>query len=376
MRIPLGEREGQHLEFKAAEIVRNPESIAKSVVALLNAEGGDLWIGLHEQNEYATGLDPVPDAEAAARSIRDHVLDTVEPAPSGKEVSIEVVRHESGARVVRVRVEPIRDRVPYAYVRGTARHFVVRVGSRVRPMERDEILRESPGEPALANVERKLLAESGREEGLTVRVQPLTDRPRLLEVADFSDLLMYGEKSGNRRAETGAWTFANKWQNPAHEPGRLVQKTGTMKSVTLAQDGSMSLHVARNHLRHEGLQGAVDDVYPFAVLEYPTSVIRLAATVYAKAGVECREVMAHLALVGIRGWTLRPGSPRLVVFRESTRFQEDDFVGRLHRFRMQELREQPDRCAAALWQEVYWAFGYGPADWPPEYDAATGRLAI
>ena len=374
MRIPLGEREGQRLEFKAAEVVRNLESVAKSVVGLLNAEGGELWIGLHEQNEYATGLDPVANADAARRSILDHLLDTIEPAPSGKEVSIEVVPHESGAQAVVVRVEPREDRRPYAYVRGTARHYVVRVGSRLRPMERVEILQEAPEDPTLEMV-RKLLVETKRLEGLSVRIQPVTDR-RLLDVAEYSSLLMHPEESGNRRAETGAWTFANPYQFPTHEPGRLIQKTGGMKSVTLAEDGSIDLHVPRHHLRHEWLQGATDDLYPFALVEYPTSVFRLAAAVYARSGAADREVVAQLALCGIKGWTLRPGSPRRVDLRERKRYEEDDIVGRLHRFRMETITKQPDRWAAALWQEVYWAFGYGPVDWPPEYDAAAGRLVI
>jgi predicted HTH transcriptional regulator len=105
-RIPLGEAESQCLEFKAADALRSPESIAKSVVGLLNAQGGELWIGLREENERAVSLESVPDAEAACRSLRDHLIDTVEPAPSEREISIKPVTHDSGARLVLLRATP------------------------------------------------------------------------------------------------------------------------------------------------------------------------------------------------------------------------------------------------------------------------------
>lgn len=49
------------LEFKSRAVLESPGQIARGVVALLNAVGGEVWAGIAESNESATAYEPIQD---------------------------------------------------------------------------------------------------------------------------------------------------------------------------------------------------------------------------------------------------------------------------------------------------------------------------
>ena len=108
--IPLGRVEDQHLELKSRDALKHPETIAREVVAMLNADGGEIWIGIREENGRAMEIEPVDDAEPAKERLWDHLVDSLEPALRHDEVRIELVDLPGGgedkAQLLRVEVTP------------------------------------------------------------------------------------------------------------------------------------------------------------------------------------------------------------------------------------------------------------------------------
>ena len=129
-------------------------------------------------------------------------------------------------------------------------------------------------------------------------------------------------------------------------------------------------------------KGPEKTLWPWAVLEYPTSLFRLAAHVYPS---ETRgTVMVEMVIAGVEGWRLGPHSPR--DFRYDMRLHHANLVtphegreitlnGPLE-VQSEELRENPDRCAFRLVREIYEAFGLREEEIPAEFDRASGRLTI
>ena len=168
-RVPLGRKEDFHLEFKGRDALGDPEKIAREVVAFLNADGGEVWVGLGEEDGRAVKVEPISDAEQAQRRLLDFLIETVEPSPSAKEVRVEVVDEGEGA-VLRVGVQPDGGRGPYAFLRKGGRHFVLRIGERIRPMSREEVFKTQPSgderlRQALGRRAQRALRTPGREEG-------------------------------------------------------------------------------------------------------------------------------------------------------------------------------------------------------------------
>ena len=101
--VPLGERESQVLELKGREALKNPKKIAEGVVALLNGDGGDLYIGVREEEAHAVAVEGISDAAIEAQKLHDSLLDRIDPRPGSDELRIEVVPDPKGT-VIRIRV--------------------------------------------------------------------------------------------------------------------------------------------------------------------------------------------------------------------------------------------------------------------------------
>jgi hypothetical protein len=95
-------------------------------------------------------------------------------------------------------------------------------------------------------------------------------------------------------------------------------------------------------------------------------------------------VLADLSLFGLRGWKLRPGSPRFLGpgvvwdFSEGVVFEERDLLLQQPLvFTWREVRETPDRCGFRLMQALYREFGYGDEALPMDlFDPRSGRFRL
>ncbi len=383
-RIPLGEKEGHRREFKSALALKDPEIIARGVVAMLNAEGGEVWVGLREEGERAVAIEPIPDPEREVRRLQDFLVDTVEPSLRGEEVRVASVSSEEGA-ILRVTARPQEGRKPYAFTKRGGWHFVIRVGGRTRPMTREEIQRgfSSAGaaegqdlENAKARVLEKREALRGkRGPSLWVVLEPVADLDLELQDRSLEDLFEEPSLTHNRR--TGLNFAASYSQRPRVRKDRLVvrDEEGEGRSVEITRRGGMALGGPLASLFWD-----VDDgeLSPIGLLEYPVSAFRIAAEVYKGRLQPEERVVADLALFGIEGSKLRPCSPqsfwssprRHKVFAESK-----DLVVELE-FSAEQIQQEPDRCGYRLVERVYEAFGYRREQVPEEFDQKTGRLVL
>jgi hypothetical protein len=375
--IPLGQRESQRLEFKGAEALKEPEKIAREVVAMLNAEGGEIWVGLREEDGRAVALEPILDVERAERRLLDYLVDTIEPPPSGHEVDVEP-RDEGEGAVLRIVVAPESTRRPYAFLRKGGRHFVVRIKDRIRPMTREELLARDQRPQALESAEAKMRDEKGavlKQGGglFWLCLQPVPNVE--IELRKHGDLLIDPELSGNRR---GGWSFANSDRSPVVRPDKLETAPGIRRRVEIRRDGGMVFEVPLEDLSLRG-RGQEKELWPGALLEFPVSAFRLAKVIYGDKLNPGDLVLADLAILGIQGWILRGGAPGQVpALNAPHRYDSsDDLLWESPlQFGFAEIDASPDECAYRLVRRVYDAFDFGESAIPQWFDRRSRRLVI
>jgi len=373
--IPLGQRENQRLEFKGADTLKEPEKIAREVVAMLNAEGGVVWVGLREEEGRAVAVEAIVKAETEGRRLLDYLVDTIEPPLSGHEVDVEP-RDEGEGAVLRIVVAPDPARKPYAFLRKGGRHFVVRFKDRIRLMTRDELLARDQGPQALESAEARIREEKGailKQGGglFWLRLQPVPE----VEVELDGDLLIAPELSGNRRV---GWSFVNSDRSPVLLPDRLVTAPEVRRRVEIRRDGGMVFEVPLEDLSL-GRQGQEKELWPGALLEFPASAFRLAKVIYGGRLNPGDLVLADLAILGIRGWILRGGTPGQMPILNTPHGYDssDDLLWESPlRFDSAEIGASPDGCAYRLVRRVYEAFDFSEDAIPEWFSRQSRRLVF
>lgn len=416
--VPLGQREDQRLEFKRSESLLRTESVAREVVGLLNADGGEVWVGVREEGGEAVEVEGVKDAERERDRLRDALVDLVEPRPTPDEVGIEVVGE--GTQCLRIRAEPQPERGPYALRRGERLEFPIRFMDRLRPMSRsevgaafdraqrqrrgDEAAGSSAGEQALLDDQKKALASAKPTFWLGLELVGSSRRLDLGRVMD-SGILEDPSLSGNRwlgitfHLALKAVLFEGHRENPfvsarqgrswltvgGDSPFQLsIAETGSLRSQIEITESPFSCPPEPERSPFPELRNA-HVLYPKALLEYPASLFRLLRALDAKAPIG--EVSAAVALCNVEGWFIRPGPdhpawdfpfalrlPPPALERRPRPFTNGrSFVGPVLRFSSQEVREFPDRCAFRLMSQVFKDFGWFEEE-IPYFDRARGRF--
>ena len=163
----LGQAESDHLEFKEAEALRRPANIAREVVGFLNAkEGeGEIWVGVKEKGGRAVEIQEIPDVERSLGSLRDHLIDMIEPQFTSEEVKLGC---EGG--LLHVSVKPGHN-PPYAQLDG-GRRFLVRIADRLREMSREEITRAFGGPSTNQDLVVKIATDLRNDEASAALERP------------------------------------------------------------------------------------------------------------------------------------------------------------------------------------------------------------
>jgi hypothetical protein len=401
--VPIGKREDQHLELMGRDSLREQDRLAigREVVAMLNGDGGEIWIGVAEQGGRAVEVEPIPDVEPERRSLQDYLIDVIEPPLTQDEIEVEAV-----GKLLRLLVRRRPERGPYSLRgKGGAIYFPVRIGDRIRPMAREEQRAAFAGEPAETNRLgealraildwRSELQKEGRER-LSIRVAPTREDSLSGRQDEIVELLRDPGLTGNRR--TSGWTFANPYVTPEKGADGSVSsrwpaspyESEDWYSVEVRRDGTVHYQAGLERFSYHGARGqerAADEppeLWPLAIAELPVSVLRLAATMYAGHLGDDDQVIADLSLFGLRGWRLRPGSPRFLGHRVVWNFPEasvfegqdllltDPLV-----FRWPEVKANPDRCGFRLVRLVYREFGYGEEAISVDlFDPRSGKLRL
>jgi len=383
----IGRKESLSLEFKDREVLGKPATVGREVVGMLNAKGGAILIGVVDHDGQAGAIQPLDDADVAERNLLNHLVDTIEPSPRGTEIMVETCDLSGFGRILRVRVKPEPGRQPYAQLKSSGgRYYYVRIGDRNRLMTREELaeawsgteVEEKAEEGARSQVlrEREKLQKRSRET-FWLCILPIDEIAVEIQSQRVSELLRDASLTGNR--PTG-WVFANPYREPELRKDRIVQGVPDGIETSVYRSGKITFSAPLASFQRQGPQR---EIHPDALLEFPTSVFRLAAQVYSAELAPEAKVMADLALFGLEGWTLRPYSPSVHGYRihsmqhDTWPFDEGtDFVDRPISFESRELCDEPDWCSYRLIKRVYEAYGHTEDLIPREFDPKTRKLLI
>ena len=343
---------------------------------MLNADGGEVWIGLREEGGRAVAVESIVNSKIEERRLLDFLVDTIEPSLSNREIHVESLDKGEGA-VLQVTVTPESSRRPYAFLRKGGRHFVVRVGDRIRPMNREELFSQKiDPDPATALAEstvleeRRTLLERG-EALFWLRFQP--GKPVSLDIQDgrLREFLQNPHATGNR---FDGWNFSKFEHGPRIQQDRLVTDPEDYQTVEIRRDGGLIFAAPLESLFWKGDE---HEIWPPILMEYIVSAIRMAHAVYNEVLQPVDPVVTDLVLTGVRGWKLRAGTPGPWFLTNRSRMftHASDFVlTRPLVFRFGEIAEGPDRCGYRLVERVYEAFGIRREDIPRFFDSQSGRL--
>lgn len=387
--LPLGEHETQTLEFKAAEALSKPFTISREVVAMLNAQGGELWIGLREDQGIAVEAQPIAGAEIERKKLLDHLMETIEPRHSPGEIQVEVVpAGPSRSGLLRLRIQPEEEHRPFALLHQGGRQYLLRVDHRTRPMTREEVFLRSrtPAGPSPTEVQLERLRDlrdavvRTEPAGLWVAAAPVPACKLDLQARELVQLLDDPTASGNRAS---GWNY--RMPNGAGfdrklDPDRLENRIQGHFWIRIHVDGCIEFWSAIQHLHH-GTEGR-KEIYPLALLEFVTSIARLAAHVYAvKEQAPPQAVWFDGSLVA-PGWEL-PAYPRGTTgYRDPLHGLPGELEsGRWSppaplRFEWEDLSSQPDHAGYMLVRQVYRAFDLPEDRIPQAYDRIQRRLVL
>ncbi|MFZ4657027.1 MAG: RNA-binding domain-containing protein [Caldilineaceae bacterium] len=120
--------ENLHTEFKEWPIA--PASLAETLAAFANTDGGQLMIGIADDGQWVG----VPDTDAVMRAVDNVAYHNCEPPLT---IVQETVQNDQGKTVVIVNI-PTGDQRPYRTTNG---RYMVRTTSGKRPAARQELLR-------------------------------------------------------------------------------------------------------------------------------------------------------------------------------------------------------------------------------------------
>ena len=402
--------ERQHVEFKATFEYKKDAAkmeLLRDVVAMANGGGGYLIIGVRDDGhgraqtfaEPALMANPDSVIQAIRSLCHDHIAERIE--------GIEIRRRDVNGNIVLMARVPVSGRRPHMVTLNHGTTFVTRVEDGKREMSLGEIreafvnapmgLRLDSIDARISDLFRTLTRSDGKKE--------LT---KALETGGVSDALLRAE-DGRVVAEVMRERFEGEVGNspylwlsatavaprrhlialdqpevaavlsepPGSRPngwnmaGLDYRRRRSMNGVELGAKERAYLEVYENgHLEFWTTIGelfcwrqSMDErrirprLYPYAVVEYPVSFLRLASAVLSRAGYS-GEVLIQLQYRNVGGYILRPGRPEEIGFESplvpSTPFAEPYLrIGPRH----VPGNRDPDAVGFELLKSVYRAFG-------------------
>ena len=385
----VGRQETRTLEFKSADSLKEPSRIAREVVAMLNAKGGAVWVGIPEINGRAAHPESIPDVDQTREALRNTLLDTIEPSPTDDEVRCEV-----RGGVIRVVVKGNGPGRPYALRKDQGRQFWIRVDNIVREMSRPELVRafngESRSDQDEADQAKRRLDEDWLTEHRRGRQRfwcELIPVPRLAvdarNAADgkFLQTLLTDPKASGNRSNGWSIVYFHDRLPKIRSDGSVMHTFGEGKNEHVAEigaDGAMTFAIPRSRLERDWDE---EGIFPFALVEFPVSAFRVAACVlehFAGAETEGSSVICSAAMGDIPGARLRPGSPNqpLLPWKQFGGLREDRFLVNHLVIQASELISNPDAAAYRLIWAIYEQFQLDEEDIPLEFDRKDKILRL
>jgi hypothetical protein len=389
MKIPtIGTREGTHLEFKAADAMRTKQGrrkIAKEAVAMLNASGGKIWVGIHEENDCMRGLDPFDEKdEHFETSLRDTLLDLIEPRPSDLDLErIDV----PGGWVVVLKVQGGKRGVLYCLKEGDSRLFIERFDDRIRGMEFHEIQkRMSNASPVTEDnfhadsLKRALSSKNDYiyTDGYLLFVSIGDQKPERKFLPEDLDKQFSILKQTSFRPH--GWVFPMQtafgdgeasWKKPGMQLTSGIPSSA-YRLMFISNEGWACFSMGLDNLQwgvpndfpntHPGAKGLIN---PLPFLEYTTSAIHLLPHIWPDyANSSNTKLQFTFMLNGIRGWFLPPYAQEKLGYHHPLnpwkQFLDAKDLGIQKSAWASSLNSNPDSIAYELIEDVYREFGHNP----------------
>lgn len=371
MKTVIGQREGQRLEFKGREKLDDREQLGLEVVAFLNAEGGDLYIGVREEKGQAVAIEGVEDVEGEIDKLANYLVDSIEPSPGAQEV--EMSREDFGEEgpIIRVGVSAGVNG-PYSLTgKKKGRRFYTRFGARKRPMGREELAAafadSSRDESPVGKARRTLLVDrdelqQASEEWFWVAIQPARDAELDVQEPAFKRYLRDPEAIGVPRDLA---SFHVPFE-PELKQGRLVARAipsdRLVKETVLRADGGVRFQSVIVHLYQHARGSSPGLINPDVLVGVPLSLFRLAGAVLDGKLEPADPLVVDLALLGVgrEEARLMPGRWRVPgPGRSAGVFDEGEDLTLIAplEFTFGEIVEEPERCVFRLLRPVYESFG-------------------
>jgi hypothetical protein len=373
---PLYEQpEGATLERKSAAALKDLPALARATVALLNARGGHVIVGQHDDRT----IEGVANAERERDRVQQYLLDSIEPPPVGVEVRIE---EAAGRSVLIIDIAKRRgDRRLYAE-RAKGRYgFWQRSGAITRPLSYAEIAARLARTEDAPTDARPIVEDAA---DTTPRmVLRATWRPAI-EITTAALSVVFAPEA-RRRVEGRDMGWDVLPNGPVPKPrARKLQLGAPGERMLLRFDlasGEIRFEGTREFLewqRPEWMEKDAVFLFPYPLVEGTLSFARLVREVGA-AVKDVESVELELALVTARGARLGPGRPDSIAWQIGRGWQPPLDETLLHvRHEVGDfasLEASPDLHAHALVSRVYEWFGYDE-DAVPFWQAAQQRFAV
>lgn len=387
-----GKHEGQKLEFKGRDSVDDARTIPRAVCAMLNADGGEVLVGVKDDGHE----DPLDDPLGAERAVHDKLISTISPSLP-KQLKIERFDDAAALRIV---VPAGEKHALYAVKSTEGRFFVpIRSGARTQNLDWLEIRHKlangasptatadwSPErvrsematwiELASAEPSSSLRSMGGLFVWLGVETRGSEDlldavRPELIRVVGDPETI---------GIDRDGWHFSTLATRLGTQVVR--QKDNRLLSGDLAEGyrcldvfarGGLVLRFATrlgSEMRwgqNIAEQERSTILNPWALSESISSCARLLDALLEAADVEPVRVWGALELTRSSGLQLPPHRPNIAAFHLWHRWPPaltDAVVSANREIDGSEFRERPDRLAHRLLTDVYRTFGHNDSAVP------------
>lgn len=406
--------ERQHLEFKATFSYRDDGArleLLRDIVSMANGGGGYLLFGVRDDGHGRAQTFAEPDlmarSDSMIQSIRglchDHIADRIE----GIEIRSRSVK---GNTVVIVRI-PVSARRPHMVTLHGRTDFWTRIEDGKRQMSLAEIREAFLNEPIRLRLDKieaglsdlaqtltydqrkkefseastegsdvllrtddgSLLADVMRERFeqevgstpfLWLGATPVAPRPSLIPVDQEEIGAILSAPPESRR---DGWNMGGLGRTRRRSLTGVELGAKAYKYLEVFENGHMEFWAPLDDrfcwMQSEEERRARPRLYPYPVVEYPVSFLRLAAALMDSVGYS-DEVLLQLEYRNVRGYSLRPGQPdeiRFLLPDDTTPFDEQHL--RIAP-RSVSANFRPDEVAFDLLVHVYRAFGVAPEGIP------------
>jgi len=391
----LGRKEDECLELKRWEV--EDEKVLRVVVGMLNARGGEIFLGVEEEGGVAVRIQEVREPERRVRSLLDAILDRVSPPP--EDLDVETVEVEA-RRILRIRVgKAAGGPAPTALRKGPYLGFFRRTGDRQVALGRDELVREPHSPVDRLDEIRKEIDSSFRElevaagDGGLFRLLAKPVRAPDAVVPELDWIRKVLEEPSAVGSRPGTFHCLPVWHwAPPEARSRSIRGEGSRpigwqsgwadparNHLRVLRDGAVEFRTGiESTLLRPAASGRETVLDPAALVGFTASFFRIAGRLLERAGgIAAYATVAEMA--GLPRVRLRPFRHDSVYYsgERDERGGADGSTVRtgLVRIEASKIRDVPDRAARRLLVELYGCFERWPEE-IPYWDSGQQRFEI